>query len=57
MTQPDYDRVAKAVNRALKRTLNRRRDGLGEAIKELANEFHFTDVKFDTTRFFKTCLK
>ena len=58
LTQLDYDRIAEAINRAVHRTLLCDRElALGEAIKELVNEFDSTDVRFDVTRFFNTCHK
>ena len=57
MTQIDYDRIAETLNRALHYTLDRREDGLGQAIRSLAQEFDDTDIRFNVTRFLNTSLK
>ena len=57
MTQLDYDRIAETLNRVMHRALTTGEAGIGEAMKELANEFDSTDVRFDVTRFLNTCLK
>ena len=57
MTQPDYDRIAKALNQAIRRTPSAGKKDVGEAMKVLAYEFSGTDVRFSITRFLEICLK
>lgn len=57
MTQPDYDRIAEALNRVMHDTTWKGEPSLGVAMRELAHEFDSTDVRFDVTRFLNTCLK
>jgi hypothetical protein len=57
LTQPDYDRIAEALNRAMHRTPSAGKFHVGEAVKVLAYEFSAADVRFDIARFVEYCLK